>query len=98
VDQDDAALAAVAVGDLRRAAGLRRDPDFVDVWRVQPGIPQYHRGHLERVRAVDAAVAALPGLQVIGHALRGIGLSACIAAATECARAISAGAAPAMKP
>lgn len=89
VDEDDATLAGTAVADLRRTAGLRRDPDFVDVWRARPGIPQYDRGHLARVHAVDAAIAALPGLRVIGHALRGVGVSACIAAAGECARAIA---------
>ena len=41
VDADDAAIAAQAVGDLRRVTGLAREPDFVDVWRARPGIPQY---------------------------------------------------------
>ena len=67
----------------RRSRGARpgsaRDPDFVDVWRARPGIPQYDRGHLARVRAVDDALARLPGLSVIGHALRGVGVGACIA-------------------
>jgi oxygen-dependent protoporphyrinogen oxidase len=85
VDADDATIAAQAVGDLRRAAGLTRDPDFVDVWRARPGIPQYDLAHGERVRAVDDAVARLPGLSVIGHALRGVGVNDCIAAATRAA-------------
>ncbi len=62
----------------RRAAGLRREPDVVQVWRARPGIPQYDRAQLARVRAIDDAVARLPGLSVIGHALRGVGVSACI--------------------
>ena len=37
--------------------GLARDPDFVDVWRARPGIPQYDLAHAARVRAVDDAVA-----------------------------------------
>lgn len=82
VDADDATIAAQAVGDLRRAAGLRRDPDLVRVFRARPGIPQAHRGHLARVRAVDEAIRRLPGLGVIGHALRGVGVSACVQAAT----------------
>jgi oxygen-dependent protoporphyrinogen oxidase len=87
VDAPDAALVAQAVGDLRRAAGLRRDPDFADVARARPGIPQYTRGHLARVAAVDAALADRPGLRAIGHALRGLGVSASIRAGAEAARA-----------
>jgi oxygen-dependent protoporphyrinogen oxidase len=83
VDADDGAIAAQAVGDLRRAAGLARDPDFVDVWRARPGIPQYDLAHAERVRAIDEAVARMRGLSVIGHALRGVGINDCIAAATR---------------
>jgi oxygen-dependent protoporphyrinogen oxidase len=80
VDADDGTLAAQAVSDLRRAAGLARDPDFVDVWRARPGIPQYDLGHAARIRAVDEAIAKLPGLTVIGNALRGVGVGDCIRA------------------
>jgi oxygen-dependent protoporphyrinogen oxidase len=90
VDADDAALADRAVGDLRRAAGLRRDPDVVDVWRARPGIPQYDLGHAGRVHAVDDAAAALPGLSVIGNALRGVGVIDCVRAASDVTAAFSA--------
>jgi oxygen-dependent protoporphyrinogen oxidase len=89
VDGAEGVIAGEVVFDLRRAAGLRRDPDFVDVWRARPGIPQYDRGHAARVRAVDDAVARLPGLTVIGHALRGVGIGDCIRAATAAANAIA---------
>jgi len=85
VDADDAAIAAQAVGDLRRVTGLARDPDFVDVWRARPGIPQYDLAHADHVRAVDDAVARLRGLAVIGNALRGVGVNDCIAAAARLA-------------
>jgi oxygen-dependent protoporphyrinogen oxidase len=90
VDADDETLAAQATGDLRRVTGLRRDPELVRVFRARPGIPQYDRGHLARVRAVDDALARLPGLSVIGHALRGVGLSACIQSASSTVRDIGA--------
>lgn len=90
VDGDDATIAGLAVDGLRRAAGLRRDPDFVKVWRARPGIPQYDRAQLGRVRTVDDAVARLPGLSVIGHALRGVGLGACIQSSAAFARDIRA--------
>ena len=83
VDADDGAIAAQAVADLKRAAGLAREPDFIDVWRARPGIPQYDLDHAARLRAVDDAVARLPGLAVIGNALRGVGVNDCIAAAAR---------------
>jgi oxygen-dependent protoporphyrinogen oxidase len=82
VDADDGTIAGQVLGDLRRTTGLRRDPDLVQVWRARPGIPQYDRAQLARVRVVDDALARLPGLAVIGHALRGVGVSACVATAT----------------
>ncbi len=90
VDSDDATITGQVLGDLRRAAGLRREPDVVQVWRARPGIPQYDRAHLARVRAVDEALTRLPGLSVLGHALRGVGVSACIGAATALVRDIGA--------
>ncbi|HVY36311.1 MAG TPA: protoporphyrinogen oxidase, partial [Polyangia bacterium] len=85
VDADDGALVAQVVGDLRRAAGLKRDPDFADVWRARPGIPQYTAGHAARTAVVDAALKGLPGLHAIGHALRGLGVAASIRAGTAAA-------------
>jgi oxygen-dependent protoporphyrinogen oxidase len=89
VDGAEGVIAGEVVFDLRRAAGLRHDPDFVDVWRARPGIPQYDRGHAARVQIVDDAVARLPGLTVIGHALRGVGIGDSIRAATIAAAGIS---------
>jgi protoporphyrinogen/coproporphyrinogen III oxidase len=90
VDTDDATIAGRVLGDLRRVTGLRREPDVVQVWRARPGIPQYDRAQLARVRVVDDALTRLPGLSVIGHAVRGVGVSACVAAATALARDIGA--------
>ena len=90
VDADDATIAGQVLGDLRRATGLRRDPDVVRIWRSRPGIPQYDRAQLARVRVLDEALTRLPGLAVIGHAVRGVGVSACVAAATAVVRDIGA--------
>jgi oxygen-dependent protoporphyrinogen oxidase len=90
VDADDDALRAQVTDDLRRVAGLRREPDVVRIFRARPGIPQADGAHLARVRAVDEAVARLPGLSVIGHALRGVGLAACIQTACSTVRDIGA--------
>jgi oxygen-dependent protoporphyrinogen oxidase len=82
VNQPDDVIAARALGDLRIVAGLRRDPDLVRVWRHPNGIPLYAPGHAARVTAVDAALRRHPGLYVVGHGLRGVGVNESIRAAT----------------
>jgi protoporphyrinogen/coproporphyrinogen III oxidase len=89
VDAPDDAIAASAVADLRRVAGLRVDPDFVAVWRHPAGIPQYDLGHAARVRAVADDLARLPGLHVVGQATTGVGVNDGIRAAAELARGLS---------
>ena len=86
VDASDDAIAARAVGDLGRVAGLRVDPDFVAVWRHPAGIPQYDLAHAARVRAVDEDVRRHPGLHVIGQATSGVGVNDAIAGAAALAR------------
>jgi protoporphyrinogen/coproporphyrinogen III oxidase len=81
LQRDDAELAALAAADLADATGVRGDPVDVRVTRWGGGLPQYSVGHLDRVAAIRAAVAAVPGLAVCGAAYDGVGIPACIATA-----------------
>jgi oxygen-dependent protoporphyrinogen oxidase len=78
---DDAELAEVALTDLTDAIGLGVRPVDVHVQRWGGGLPQYAVGHLDRVAAIRADVARVPGLVVCGAAYDGIGIPACIASA-----------------
>ena len=86
VDKPDDEIARRALADLRAIAGLTRDPDLVRVVRYPRGIPQMAPGHARRVATVDAALADRPGLFVLGHALRGVGVNESIRAATTLVR------------
>jgi oxygen-dependent protoporphyrinogen oxidase len=91
VTASDADIAASALADLARIAGLRRqDPDLVAVWRHAEGIPQYGPGHAKRVADLDRwlGASARAGLHVIGHAVRGVGVNESIRAGAETARAL----------
>jgi oxygen-dependent protoporphyrinogen oxidase len=68
---EDAALAAART-TLARLLGATGEPTMVDVIRHARGIPQYEVGHAARLRAIDARLAALPGLFLAGNAYRGI--------------------------
>jgi protoporphyrinogen/coproporphyrinogen III oxidase len=81
LQRDDADLAALAAADLVAATGVAGAPADVRVSRWGGGLPQYAVGHLDRVRKIRDAVAALPGLAVCGAAYDGVGIPACIASA-----------------
>ncbi|MFZ5787960.1 MAG: protoporphyrinogen oxidase, partial [Acidobacteriota bacterium] len=78
VDLSDADLVAAARRDLSDYLGGDPRPDFVRVIRHPYAIPQYTLGHLERLAAIDAALAGLPGLTLTGNGFRGIALNACV--------------------
>ncbi len=75
---DDELVQAV-LADLADTMALRGEPTEVRVTRWPASFPQYRPGHLERVAAVDADLAAsAPAVAVAGAALRGLGIPACI--------------------
>lgn len=75
----DDGLVAAALADLRDTMALRGDPREVRVTRWPSSFPQYRPGHLDRVDALDAHLAAaVPTVVVTGAALRGLGVPACI--------------------
>jgi protoporphyrinogen oxidase len=82
---DDALIGAV-LADLADTMALRGPVEEVRLTRWPDSFPQYRPGHLERVDAIDADLAArAPGLAVSGAALRGLGIPACIRQGTAAA-------------
>jgi oxygen-dependent protoporphyrinogen oxidase len=94
LQKTDEELVEVALHDLADAIGLSVRPIDAHVQRWGGGLPQYAVGHLDRVAAIRAEVARLPGLAVCGAAYDGVGIPACIAsgqrAADEVLQALSA--------
>jgi oxygen-dependent protoporphyrinogen oxidase len=70
--------------------GITAAPVEAVVQRWGGGLPQYAVGHLDRVRRIEQAVAAVPGLAVAGSALHGVGVPACVATARAAAETIAA--------
>ena len=77
----DDELAALAAADLAAATGVRGAPAAARVTRWGGALPQYTVGHLDRVAAIRASVAAQPGLAICGAAYDGVGIPACVATA-----------------
>ncbi|MBC7630022.1 MAG: protoporphyrinogen oxidase [Flavobacterium sp.] len=89
LQHDDGDLSARALADLRSAFGALPDPLDSVVQRWGGALPQYDVGHLDRVDVIERSVAAVPGLEVCGAALRGVGIPAVIASGRAAARRLS---------
>ena len=87
IDSDDDVVVQRLLHDLDELLGLDDAPVEVRVSRWRDGFPQYEPGHLRRVEAIEADVAArLPNVALAGAALHGIGIPACIRSGRAAAR------------
>jgi oxygen-dependent protoporphyrinogen oxidase len=91
----DAELIDAATADLATVTGAPITPRSVIVQRWPGGLAQYAPGHTERVAEIESALAGFGDLAVTGAYLHGVGVPACVAAATRAATHIAGGAAPA---
>jgi oxygen-dependent protoporphyrinogen oxidase len=89
--RDDQELIALAAVDLATATGVRGAPADAVVTRWGGALPQYTVGHLGRVAAIQASLAAQPGLAACGAAYAGVGIPACIGTARAAADQVLAG-------
>jgi oxygen-dependent protoporphyrinogen oxidase len=78
IDLPDEEIARLVQHELRELLGVQGAPQFCEIVRWRRTMPQYHVGHLDRVRAIEDRVAALPGLELAGNAYRGVGIPFCI--------------------
>ncbi len=85
MEAEDPVLIRRSVEALRPLLGLRGDPVRTWVHRWPQGMPQYTVGHLERLRAIEGALRAFPGLLLTGASYRGVGIPDLIRQARETA-------------
>lgn len=79
MQMDDDTLLAAILDDLHTTMGIQGPPDEVRITRWDRSFPQYTPGHLERVAAIESALAhSAPGVALAGAAYRGVGIPACI--------------------
>jgi protoporphyrinogen/coproporphyrinogen III oxidase len=83
--RDEDALLADVLADLAELSGVTAKPTAWTVTKWGGGLPQYGVGHTAAVAGIERVVAELPGLAVAGAALRGVGIPACVDAATAAA-------------
>ncbi len=82
LELDDEQLVSKVRAELSSLCGIRAVPEFVEVNRWPRAMPQYTRGHLERLTQLDAAVSRYGGLVLTGAGFRGVGIPDCVREAT----------------
>ena len=75
VDWDYEKLVAVVSAESERVLGSALTPQFIEVVRHRPGIPQYVVGHGGWLAGLDDLLARRPGLHVTGWGYRGVGVA-----------------------
>jgi oxygen-dependent protoporphyrinogen oxidase len=88
LDWDDDRLVSAVREELRVAQGIVVPPLFRHIVRWERAIPQYHRGHLERVGWIEERTRKHPGLYLTGNSYRGVSLNDCTLEAERIARTI----------
>lgn len=76
--------------DLAEITGLTAEPLFARVYRWHDAMPQYLVGHQARLKRIDAEMARLPRLALVGAAYHGVGIPDCISHARATAQALVA--------
>jgi oxygen-dependent protoporphyrinogen oxidase len=85
---DDRLLSAVRA-ELRTIQNITAEPVFHIIKRWRPGIPQYHLGHLHRLRRIDQHLSRHPGLYLGGNSYRGVAMNDCTERAQSLAERIA---------
>lgn len=88
---DPGVARADSQAELHRLMGITADPVFAVNHRWPDSMPQYNVGHSFRVSEIQARVAQIRGLHMIGNAYSGIGIPDCIRNAKQAAEAIQEG-------
>jgi oxygen-dependent protoporphyrinogen oxidase len=89
VAQPDGALGTLVHEELIALVGATNPPVWVDVTRWPSAIPQYNLGHAERLRPLEDAERARPGLFFCGSYRGGVSVGDCIQSAHTMADAVT---------
>jgi oxygen-dependent protoporphyrinogen oxidase len=85
----DAELTAVVHGELQALIGTKADALWTAITRWRHAIPQYHLGHREKLRTLEDAERALPGLGFCANYRGGVSVGDRLQAARAMAETIA---------
>jgi protoporphyrinogen/coproporphyrinogen III oxidase len=93
LNEPDDAIVRMAREELARLIGLQAEPVFSHIARWPKSMAQYTVGHGERLKEIEARVAALGTVHLAGNAYYGIGIPDCVKMGREAAGRIASWAA-----
>jgi oxygen-dependent protoporphyrinogen oxidase len=88
--QSEEELIHLTRAELRAALGITSAPQWHRVFRYIAAMPQYTLGHLDRVAAIEQALAAQPGLFLAGNSYHGVGIPDTVKSASHAADGVLA--------
>jgi oxygen-dependent protoporphyrinogen oxidase len=87
MELSDDRLLEFAFREVSELFGVRSRPTYERLIRWERAMPQYHVGHVERVKRIRELSAKLPGFGLVGNAYDGVGIPQCIRGARLAAAA-----------
>jgi oxygen-dependent protoporphyrinogen oxidase len=75
---DDEGLLSIAREELELTLGIKAAPLLGRIYQWEKAMPQYNRGHPERLERIDSALNTYPRVALAGNGYRGIGIPDCI--------------------
>jgi oxygen-dependent protoporphyrinogen oxidase len=91
LDRSDEDLQEIAADELKDLLGVRGVPELSLVYRWPQAMPQYHLGHLDRLKRIEERLRNLPGLALAGNAFEGVGIPQCIRSGEQAAERVLSG-------
>jgi len=89
LERSDVELVSRARSTLRPLLGISGEPVVTRVYRWERSSAQHEVGHLDRMAAIERALARHPGLFVTGSGFRGVGIPDCVADGRATAKAVA---------
>jgi oxygen-dependent protoporphyrinogen oxidase len=89
LNEPDERVIDIAKEELRRIAGVTAEPVFHSIARWPRSMAQYLVGHQQRLKEIEARVAAAGGLHLAGNAYYGIGIPDCVKTGRDAAERIA---------
>ena len=79
LEKSDAELVTLSLAALRPLLSISGDPLLARVYRWERATAQHEVGHLDRLAAIEQALARHPGVFFTGSGFRGVGIPDCVA-------------------
>lgn len=89
VDLPEEELRKIVCRELAELLGANGEPELFRVCRWGGKMPQYHVGHVERVRRIETCAGALPHFALAGNAYHGVGVPQCIHSGEQAAERVA---------